>query len=601
MADKQITLIKDRSGIQFFEVIFSYDPRLVDFVKKIPTRKFNASSKTWRIRADHLTARYIESFARMLDFHLDWPSSDFIEKMLLPVTHETDIAPLKRELRNFQKIGTAYAMKYQRCFIADEMGLGKSGESIAAVETLDAYPCLIICPASLKLNWKKEIAMWVDRDVNVIDGLVKAEYEIINDKKIVSGYVKPNYHGDFVVINYDILNRDKKPKSAENPKGIVIPDHKDLLKNIPFKSVIIDESHMASNYKSLRTKAVKEISRKIPYRFALSGTPILNRPKELIAQLDILDRLDSMGGFWTFAKRYCAAVEGNFGWDFSGASNLDELHARLKSTCFIRRKKEDVLDELPPKERIMLPVDIDRAEYNEASKNFKKWLSLKMANDSDYMEELKKIKQLTHSQRQIMANARFNHKLNKTLQAEAIVKIEKLKQIVARAKLVKAYDFIDNFLNYDDKLIIFTKHEEIYKKLIKKYDDISVHIVGGMTSKQKDNAVEEFQNNPKIRLFIGAMDAAGVGLTLTASSTVAFIELGWTSAVHDQAEDRAHRIGQKDFVKCYYFYAENTIEEKILELIEKKRAMSANILDGQTITPDDASDDDISEILAKFI
>jgi len=156
-------------------------------------------------------------------------------------------------------------------------------------------------------------------------------------------------------------------------------------------------------------------------------------------------------------------------------------------------------------------------------------------------------------------------------------------------------------LMYDEKLLIFAKHQEIYKKLIDKYKDVSVHIVGGMTSKQKDVAVEEFQNNPKVKLFIGALDAAGVGLNLTASSTVAFIEFGWTSAIHDQAEDRVHRIGQEDFVKCYYFYAEKTIDDEILELIETKRAIAANIEDGITIPSDSASDDDITEILSKFI
>lgn len=599
MSDRQITLNTDKSGLAYFVVTFIYNPQLVEFVKKIPTRKF--VGKAWRIRADHLTARYIESFARKLDFELDYPSKEYIEKMLHPIQADIELPTLKRELRNFQKEGVNYLIRYERSFLADEMGLGKSAESIAAVEALNAYPCLVICPAVMKPIWKKEIFKWIDKEVNVIDGLIKTNYDVIHGKKVVSGFEKPNYSGDFVIINYDILNRDKKNTRGANPSQIQIPDHKDLLKEIPFKSIIIDESHYISNHKSLRSKGVKEISKKIRYRFALSGTPLLNRPKELIAQLDVLDRLDSMGGFWTFAKKYCGAKETNFGWDFSGVTNSDELNARLKSTCFIRRKKVDVLDELPPKQRILMPVDIDRKEYDSASKNFKKWLKMKLLNETDYTEELKKIKMLTDSQRKLIADSRLNYKLNKTLQAETLVKIEKLKQIVANAKLVKIYDFIDNFLNYDEKLIIFAKHEEIYNKLIEKYKNISVHVIGGMTPKKKDIAIEEFQNNPNIKLFIGAMDAAGIGLTLTASSTVAFIEFGWTSAIHDQAEDRAHRIGQKDFVKCYYFYAENTIEEKILEIIEKKREMSNAILDGETTLKDDILDDDVSEILSNFI
>lgn len=599
MSNRQITLKTDKNGLHFFIVEFEYDAQLVEFVKKIPTRKY--VSNAWKIRADHVTAKYVEAFARKLGFEVEPSAKNYIEKMVHPV-FEVEMPQLKRELRDFQKEGVAYAVKYERCFIADEMGLGKSGESIAAVETTNSYPCLIICPASLKLNWKKEIKLWVDKSVKVIDGLIKINYDTIHGKRVVSGYEVPDYDADFIIINYDILYREKKVANAFKPDDIEIPDHKDLLKKIPFKSIILDESHMVSNHKSLRTKAVKEISRKIRYRYALSGTPILNRPKELIAQLDFLDRLETFGGFWTFAKRYCGAVEGPFGWDFSGSSNLDELHENMKKTCFIRRKKEDVLEELPPKQRIMLPVELSNAkEYENASKNFRKWMKMNMMDEKEYYEELKNVAMLTDSQRRVIANAKATSKLNKTLAAEALVKIEKLKQVVARGKLQRVYEFIDNFLLYDEKLLIFAKHQEIYDKIIDKYKDISVHIVGGMTSKQKDKAVEEFQNNPNIKLFIGALDAAGVGLNLTQSSTVAFVELGWTSAIHDQAEDRAHRIGQKDFVKCYYFYSEKTIDEQILELIETKRALTANISDGISIPQDSAVDDDITQILSKFI
>ena len=602
MPDRQITLIKDKNGFEFFCIQFPYDKALIEFIKKIPTRKFHAPSASWRIRADHVTAKYVEAFARKLNFDLDMCSKKYIERMVHP-QFEITLPTLKRELREFQKEGVSYAVKYERCFIADEMGLGKSGQSIAAVETTNSYPCLIICPASLKLNWKKEIAFWLDKNIKVIDGFIKPTYEIIHDMKVLTGYETPDYDADFIIINYDILYREKKSAiSAANPKDIVIPDHKDLLKTMNFKSIIVDECQLISNFKSLRTKAVKEISRKIRYRYALSGTPILNRPKELIAQLDFLDRLDTFGGFWTFAKRYCAAFEGDFGWDFSGASNLDELYLNMRKTCFIRRKKEDVLSELPAKQRIMIPVELSNAkEYETASKNFRKWMQMTSMNETEFYEELKKIPLLTDSQRRVVASAKATKKLNKTLSAEAIVKIEKLKQITARGKLEKVYEFINNFLMYDEKLLIFAKHQEIYKKLIDKYRDVSVHIVGGMTSKQKDAAEEEFQTNPEVKLLIGALDAAGIGLNLTASSTVVFVELGWTSAIHDQAEDRVHRIGQKDFVKCYYFYAEKTIDEQILELIESKRAIAANIEDGVTIPSDSAVDDDITELLSKFI
>jgi len=598
MSDKRITLEKDKNENEFFFIEFDYDAKLVEFVKKIPTRKFDSFSKRWKIHADHITAKYVDSFARKLNFNVDQSAKDYIDKMIYS-KFTVEIPKLKRELREFQKEGVMYAIKYQRCFIADDMGVGKSGESIAAVETTKSYPCLIICPSSLKLNWKKEISLWLDnRSVKVIEGLIKVDYEIVDNKKIVVGYKMPDYDADFVIINYDILYRDKRISKLENPNNIIIPDHKDLLKQIPFKSIIIDESHLCSNHKSLRTKAVKEIAKKIKYRFALSGTPILNKPRELIAQLDILDRLDSLGGFWEFATRYCNAKEGNFGWDLNGSSNLDELHERLKTTCFIRRKKEDVLSELPEKQRIMLPVEIsNRDEYEKVSKNFVKWMKNNLMSNEEYYEELKKIDYLTESQRKQILENKVKYKLNKILLAETAVKIEKLKQIAAKGKLNKIFDFIDNFLSYDEKLIIFAKHKEIYNKIIERYKDISVHVVGGMSTQQKNNSVEKFKTDENTKLFIGAINAAGVGLNLTESNTVIFVEFDWTPAIHEQAEDRAHRIGQKDFVKCYYFYGENTIDEYILEIIEEKRKITLNVSDGKNLE----LENDISKIISKFI
>ena len=254
MADKRIKFTTDKSGNEYFVVTFDYDPQLVEFVKKIPTRKY--VSKSWRIRADHHTAKYVEAFARKLDFILDVPSAEYINKMMEPVSDEIKIPTLKRDLRDFQKTGVNYITRYERCFLADEMGLGKSGQAIAAVEALDAYPCLIICPASVKIAWKKEISKWLDKDVNVIEGFVKINYEDIEfggtKKRIVVDYDTPNYDGDFVIINYDILNRERKLRNAENPNDVTIPDHKDLLKKIGFNSIILDESHYLINHKSLR-------------------------------------------------------------------------------------------------------------------------------------------------------------------------------------------------------------------------------------------------------------------------------------------------------------------------------------------------------------
>lgn len=503
-----------------------------------------------------------------------------------------------------------------RLYVTDDCILTHNTcQAIAAVEKLNAYPCLVITPASLKLNWEKEVKMWTDRRPNVIEGLIK---DVKDDNGNIIDYIEPDYSGDFVIINYDILARDKNKKKDVNDDDDDYSDeresndpeekednfqsvfHKDFLKLKKFKSIIIDESHYCRNRKSSRTIAVRELAKEIRYRFALSGTPMINRPSELIPQLVILDRLESMGGFWTYAKKYCDAKEGRFGWDLSGFSNLRELHDKLVETCFIRRRKSDVLSELPEKQRSMIPLKIDnRQDYDEAKEDLIKWLSLTLKPKiSGEVLSDNKLKQLADSQKKSIITRRINKKLLGAKKAETLVKIEYLKQLCARGKLAKFKEFVDNFIQSGEKLVIFATHKEIYQELIEEYKDISVHIVGGSSNKHKQDAVDKFQTDSKIKLFIGAIDAAGVGHTLTAASNVAFIEFGWTSAVHDQAEDRCHRIGQKNFVNCHYFYGVDTIDEYVLELIDRKRKITSSATDGEIHS---INDDDLEELINKFI
>lgn len=483
-------------------------------------------------------------------------------------------------------------------------------EAIAAVEYLDAYPSLIISPASLKLNWKKEINTWTNRTTFVVDGLLK---NVLDDNNNIIVENCPSYNGDFVIINYDILGRvlNKKTDDEDNDyiyktiddeevKSLIELSHKDLLKDIKFKSIIIDESQYCINRKSMRTQSVQELSKNIKYRFALSGTPMINRPSELISQLVILDQLENMGGFWTYAKRYCNAYEGDFGWNLSGFSNLQELHDKLVSTCFIRRRKKDVLTELPEKQRSLIPLQIDnKVEYDSVKNNLINWLmntfSIKIKNDVMTDSTLS---HLVDSQKKSLVLNRINKKILNAKKSETLVKIEYLKQLAAQGKLNKVMEFIDNFINSGEKLVLFATHKEIYNKIIEKYKDVCVYIVGGSSNVQKQQAVDKFQTDDKIKLFVGSIEAAGVGHTLTAASNVAFIELAWTSAMHDQCEDRCHRMGQKNFVNCYYLYGVDTIDELILELIDLKRKASSAVIDGEDVN---ITTDDLETLIYRFV
>lgn len=548
-------------------VIFPYDAEMISAVRKIPNSKFDKNYKSWLVFPDHSIVQYIEVFSKYFNFEFHDDAVNLLNSLKKQPDSNIISSKLKATLRPFQQIGVSYAMKYERCFIADEMGLGKSAESIASVESLNAYPCIILCPSSLKLNWQREIDMWVDRTSLVISG----EREL------------DDYIAEYIIINYDILSA-----------------HQHMLKTLNFKSIVLDESHFLKNHKSIRTKASKLLASKIKYRFALTGTPLLNKPKELISQLDIIGRLNYFGGFWTFAKRYCGAVEGPFGWDFSGATNLDELNDKMKKICFIRRLKSDVLQELPSKQKTYIPISIDnRKEYDKIEKEFIKWAKNTLINPAEYAAELKDVKNLTEKQKKILIDAKIKLKLHKIKASEAMIKIEYLKQVVAQGKLNRFKEFIDNVIEQGDKLVVFASHVKIQRDLYEHYRQYNAtRLFSEDSAEVRQQNIDTFQNDKNCPLIVVSLNAGGVGITLTSASKVAFIEFGWTPAIHDQAEDRCHRIGQKDCVNIYYMYGKDTIDEKIMQIIEDKRAIALNIADGISI---EQPNNDYEEILKKFI
>ena len=563
---KTITLQQDKKKRSFFTITFDYDEKIIEAIKKIPQRKFEWEEKVWTVPADISIVHYIDVFGHYFQFDWSAEALDALEKLKNPENPE--IPPLKMELREFQKKGVAYAIKAERCFIADDMGTGKTAESIIAVETVNAYPCLVVCPASVKLNWQKEINMWVQRNSVIVSG---------EKPELMS------YDADFVIINYDILQY-----------------HKNILKKKGFQSIIFDESHAVKGHKSIRTKVSKSIAKNIRYRMALTGTPVLNKPRELISQLDIIGRLDSFGGFWAFAKRYCDAKESVFGWDFSGHSNMMELHEKLQNTCYIRRMKKDVLDELPDKQRTLVPVELDNMdEYKQVKNDFIKWVRNTLIDPKQYAKELSKVKKLTKHQKELLIQAKINLKISRTRAAEAMVKMEYLKQVCARGKLKRFTEFIDNVLEQDNKLVVFAIHRDIQQKLYDSYKSQNIaSIYGDQDLADRQANVDKFQNDPGCKLMLCSLATGGIGITLTAASIVAFIELGWTPALHDQAEDRLYRMGQKNSVNCYYFYCKDTIDDYILEMLDEKRKITQAVVDGIDVEPDGS---DIEKILKKFV
>lgn len=543
------------SPVGGFIVSFAYDALLVAAVKKIEGARYDSKTRTWRVPENIVDIQQMLEFASSNNFNLEAGIEERIaeinatlqKNLELSEASGTDvqIAGLGGELMPFQKVGVVYASRVKRCLIADQPGLGKTMIALATIQNISAYPALVVCPASVKLNWQRETRKW----------LVGKKTSVIN------GYGAGYYRTDIVIINYDILTK-----------------HIEALKNINFKAIVLDESHYVKSSKTQRTKVCRELSSNIPIRLLLTGTPILNKPKELISQLQIIDRLDDFGGWWRFVNRYCAAFKGRFGLWMEGAENLGELNSKLREKCMIRRKKEDVLKELPPKRVAIVPIEItNRAEYIRAESEVISWLKERAMKDESFLEI---IKDLPVEEQQMAIKDRGDTTEERARKAEELVRIEALKQLAAIGKLEAVNEWIDDFLENGEKLVVFASHIAIQKKIASWYG--AAHIFGEDDGQTRQSNIDRFQNDPECRIIVCSLQAGGVGITLTAASNVVFVEQGWTPSIMQQAEDRLHRIGQMDCVTAWYLNAINTIDEEIAELIEKKRKIIDAAIDGQS-------------------
>jgi len=417
------------------------------------------------------------------------------------------------------------------------MGLGKTIQALAYLALHPEHrPAVVVCPASLKLNWKREAEAWLETGDRI---------EIVSGGKVHELTKSHELRAGIVIINYDILKK-------------WLPE----LKRIQPEILILDESHSVKNKKAARSKAAKELAAVTPHKILLTGTPVLNRPAELWNQLQIIDPAEFPDRrFFNWHLRYAAAHKIKIGskpdpanpgkwcdrtaWDFSGASNLEELAQSLK-TIMIRRTKDQVLPELPAKRRstILIPID-NRKEYDKADNAFLEWMAEQ--NGAEVAERASHVEQLA--------------------------KIEYLRQIAIHGKMKQAIAWIENFLDSGEKLVVFATHKATVHALEREYGTMAVKIDGSVSSEKRQAAVDKFQNDPDTKLFIGNIKAAGVGITLTAASNVAFLELDWTPALLEQAEDRCHRIGQPNAVNIYYLLAENTIDVSIAAMLERKRGV----------------------------
>jgi SWI/SNF-related matrix-associated actin-dependent regulator 1 of chromatin subfamily A len=407
----------------------------------------------------------------------------------------------------------------RRFILADDMGLGKTTATIIAALETGAKKILIICPASLKINWQREIENYSDRTVYIAEG-----------KKFST-------ESDFVIVNYDILKNFHDMKD----KG------KSLLNQSNFELVILDEAHMISNPQAQRTKIINHYVKDIKRVWLLTGTPMTSRPMNYYNLLNIIESPVAQN-WMAYAIRYCQGYQFMAGkrkvWNVTGASNLEELRDRT-SKQILRRLKEDVLD-LPDK--IISPVylRLKSKEYEELMGEYYDWFD----NKKDESSSL-------------------------TVQFSKLMKVRK---VIANEKTKQTIEFAENIIEQGKKVIIFTNFTDTLQTIYNHFGKQAVYLDGSCSKPHRQNAVDEFQENDKIKVFVGNLKAAGVGLTLTAAEVVIMNDLSFVPAEHAQAEDRAYRYGQKSNVLVYYPLYENTIEGAVYDILNRKKEIIRTVM-----------------------
>jgi len=438
-----------------------------------------------------------------------------------------EIKGLKGALYPYQKVGVEFLFASGgRAIVADAPGLGKTLQALGYINHMGFKRTLVVCPASVKFAWANEVKKWT-----------RFKSIIINSKTDLSEITSDI---EIWVINYDILKR-----------------HHEQLSKIRFDCIVGDEAQLIKSTQALRTKAFRSISRNILSVILLSGTPLLSRPSELFSLLNVIDP-KTWNNWYEYARKFCAMKQTRWGIDTSGASNIEELHARIKR-YFIRRDKTQVLRELPPKTFISVPVELDKdiaRQYDSAANDLARYL-----------------RQYSGKQSPDIA---------KSLAAEKLTQLNILRQLNAIGKLPTAIELVESIIDAGEKVLVFSSFVEPLERLKAHFGDKAVVITGRTPVEERGDIVNLFQSNPNIKVFLGGYKSAGVGITLTAASSFIGLDFPWNPADLQQSIDRLHRPGQvAESVNIYQLSAMNTIDDDMKDILDHKQGIFDAVIDGK--------------------
>ena len=530
---------------------FPYNAEAVEAIKELPARKWNPAERGWEI-PDFLASA---AAVKLEPFYPD--IADALRSHVASVTVEArrDISnaqsgeevsdrnaqrileKIKKELKlplklfPYQEVGVAFIeLSKGKALIGDDMGLGKTAQSLAWLALhKEKRPVIVICPASIKVNWSREINKWIPN----------SSIQSIDSGKDV---IEPGK--EFYIVNYDLLRK-----------------HEQGLLDIGASVVILDEATYVKERKSQRTKATLKIAKSSPHVLALSGTPILNKPIEFFNILNLIAP-KVFKSQWQFGHQCCGMEHNGYGFSYSGATNTELLNFLLKS-IMIRRDKREVLKDLPPKRRefkyIGIPNKIIR--MHEAAE-------MDLSNAvRDY--RIRGLSSEERSEKRMLAITALNY----------------LRQVVGMAKAEQTLEIVRPTLEAGEKIVIFGHHKAVLDKLeedLTKAGFKNVRIDGQVTGNKRQKLIDEFQNDPDCKVMVASILAMGMGVNLVSASSVFIVERQWTPAVEEQGEDRLWRIGQEKEVTVWYLVTADTVDDKMNHLIERKRKMVKQIIDGES-------------------